>query len=62
MIESDFLTPRARLAFFKLRQTFVKAPLFHHFDSEYHIRVETYVLKYAIGGVLSQLTSDDLGR
>ena len=32
MIGSDFLILRARLAFTKLKQTFVKAPIFYHFD------------------------------
>ena len=33
----DFFTLGARLAFTKLRQAFVKAPIFHHFDPERHI-------------------------
>ena len=61
MVESDFLIPRARLAFTKLRQAFVKAPILHYFDLKWHIRVETGVSNHIIGGVLSQLTSDDLG-
>ena len=59
---SDFLTPRAKLAFTELRQAFLKAPILHHFDPERHIRIETDASGYAIGGVLSQLTSDDSGR
>ena len=58
---SDFLTPGAKLAFTELRQAFIKAPILHHFDLERHIRVETDASGYAIGGVLSQLTSDNLG-
>ena len=60
--ESGFLTSRARKAFTKLRQAFIKAPILHHFDPERHIRIETDASGYAIGGVLSQLTSDDSGR
>ena len=56
---SDFLTLRAKLAFTKLRQVFLKAPILHHFDSERHIWIKTDVSGYAIGGVLSQLTLDD---
>ena len=52
----DFLTPGAKLAFTKLRQAFLKAPILYYFDSERHIRIETDVSGYAIGGVLSQLT------
>ena len=58
----DFFTLRTRLAFIKLRQAFVKAPIFHHFNLEHHIRIETDTSGYAISIVLSQLTSDDLGR
>ena len=59
---SDFFTPGAKLAFTKLRQAFLKAPILHHFDPERHIRIETDASGYTIGGVLSQLTSDDSGR
>ena len=56
-----FLTLRAKLAFTKLRQAFFKAPILYHFDPERHIWIETDALGYAIGGVLSQLTSDNSG-
>ena len=59
---SDFLTPRARLAFNKLRQVFVKAWILQHFNPERYIRFETNVLEYTIDRVLSQLISDNLGR
>ena len=58
----DFLTPGAKLAFTKLRQAFFKAPILHHVNPERHIRIETDASGYAIGGVLSQLTSDDSGQ
>ena len=61
MVGSDFLILGAKLAFNKLKQAFVKTPIFHHFNPELHIRVETDVSGYAIGGVFSQLTLDDLG-
>ena len=54
---TGFFTPKARLAFTQLRQTFVEAPIFHHFDSKSHIRIETDASGYAIGGILSQLSS-----
>ena len=41
---------------------FLKAPIFYHFDPERHIRIETDVSGYTIGGVLNQLTLDDLAR
>ena len=59
---SDFLTFEAKIAFIKLRKIFVKAPILYHFDLECHIRVEIDVLGYAIVGVLSQLTLDDLDQ
>ena len=58
--ESTFLTPNAREAFNQLRQAFTEAPILRHFDPECHIRIETDASGYAIGGVLSQLTSDHL--
>ena len=61
MVGSDFLTPKAKLAFTELRQAFFKAPILYYLDPEPHIRIETDVLGYTIGGVLSQLSLDDLG-
>ena len=61
-VGSDFLTLGAKLVFTKLRQAFLKALILYHFNSERHIRIETDVLTYAIGGVFSQLTLDDLGQ
>ncbi len=58
----SFLTSEARKAFTKLRQAVVEAPILNHFDQERHIRIETDASGYAIGGILSQLTSDDSGR
>ena len=55
--EPSFLTPKARSAFNRLRLAFTKAPILRHFDPECHIWIETDALGYAIGGVLSQLTS-----
>ena len=52
-----FLTPDARTAFNRLQLAFTEAPIFRHFDLECHIQIETDALGYAIGGVLSQLTS-----
>ena len=53
----SFLTPKARLAFNRLRLAFTKAPILRHFDPECHIRIETDTSGYVIGGVLSQLYS-----
>ena len=58
----DYLTLGAKQAFTKLRQVFLKALILYHFNPEHHIRIEMDASGYAIGGVLSQLTSDDSGR
>ena len=50
---TGFFTPKARLAFTRLRQAFVKAPIFYYFNPENHIRIETDALGYAIGSILS---------
>ena len=54
---TGFFTPKTRLAFTQLRQTFVKAPILHHFDPESHILIETDASGYAISSILSQLSS-----
>ncbi len=53
-----FLTPGAKEAFIHLQKAFTKAPILRHFDQECHIQIETDALGYVIGGVLSQMTSD----
>lgn len=53
---SHFLTPKAKLAFFQLRQAFIKAFIRHHFDPERYIWIETDDFGYVIGSILSQLT------
>ena len=60
MGERKFLTSDAREAFNRLRQSFTEAQIFRHFDPEYHIWIETDVSGYAIGGVLSQLTPNQM--
>ena len=59
---TGYLTPKARLVLNKLRKLFTKAPIFQHFDLEYYIRIETDTSGYAISGVLSQLTWNNLGQ
>ena len=57
-----YLTAKARLAFIQLRKAFTKASIFQHFDLECHIWIEIDMSGYAIVGVLSQLTLDNLGQ
>ena len=40
---TDYLTPKARLTFTKLRKAFTKTPILQHFDLECHIQIETDV-------------------
>ena len=58
--ECKFLTSDAREVFNRLRQAFTEAPILRHFDLECHIRIETDTSGYTIGGVLSQLTPNQL--
>ena len=51
----NFLTPNAKKTFNHLQLAFIKARILQHFDLESHIRIETNVSSYAIGGVLNQL-------
>ena len=53
----NFLTPGAKKAFNRLQLIFTKAPILWHFDLEYYIRIETDILGYVMGGMLSQLVS-----
>ncbi len=48
-----FFTFRARQAFTKLRQVFIKAPILNHFDPEHHIHIERDASSYAIGKIFS---------
>ncbi len=57
----SFFISKARKAFTKLRQAFVETLILNYFDLERHIRIETDASGYAIGRILSQLTSDDSG-
>ena len=36
-VGSGFFNPKTKLAFTQLRQAFVEAPIFQHFNLEYHI-------------------------
>ena len=58
--EPKSLTPKAKEAFNRLRQAFTKVLIFRHFDPECHIRIETNASGYAIRGVPSQLTPNQV--
>ena len=59
---TSYFTPKTRLMFIKLRKAFTKAPILIYFDPEYHIWIETDMLGYVIGRVLTQLTLDNLSQ
>ena len=54
---SKFLILDARTIFNYLWLAFIEAPILWHFDPECHIQIETDASGYAIGRMLSQLTS-----
>ena len=56
----SFFISKARLAFIKLKQMFVKAPIFNYFKLKYHIKIKSNRSEYSIGKILSQLTLNDL--
>ena len=58
--EPTFLTLSIREICNQLRQAFTEAPILRHFVLECHIRIENDASGYAIGGILSQLTSDQV--
>ena len=58
--KSNFLMPEARKAFNRLRQVFTCTPIFWDFHPECHIQIKTNASGYAIGGILSQLISDEV--
>ena len=58
----SYLTPDAKQIFTQLRQVFIKAFILRHFDLECHIQIKTDLSGYAIGGIWSQLTLDNLGQ
>ena len=57
---TDFLTPKTKKVFIHLWNAFIEALILRHFDPKRHIWIETDASGYAIGGVLSQLTSNQL--
>ena len=57
-----FFSSQARKAFIKLKQAFVEALILNYFDLEYHIKIEMDISGYIIGGIFSQLISNDCGQ
>lgn len=48
-----FLTLKAKVAFTKLWQTFIKTLIFWHFDLKCYIQIKTNISGYDIGKILS---------
>ena len=59
---SSFLTFGAKQAFTKMKQTYIETPILYHFDSNSYILIETNISHYAIDGILSQVSLDNLGQ
>lgn len=59
---ASFLISESKLVFTQLRQVFIKVPILYYFDPECHIKIETNVSGYTIGGVLSQLSAEGLDQ
>ena len=57
----DYLTPATKKTFNYLRHAFTQVFIVKHFNAEQHIRIETDVWGYAVCGILSWLTLDNLG-
>lgn len=55
-----FLIFRARLAFAKLKQIFIKILIFYYFDLKCDIYIKIYILFYIIFRVFSQLVLSNL--
>ena len=51
--EPSFLTSDTKMDFNRLRLAFIKDLILWHFDSEYHLWIETNALSYAISDLLS---------
>lgn len=51
--KSDFLIPKTKLAFTKLREVFIKALILHHFNLKRHIDIKTDDFGYAIDRVFN---------
>lgn len=60
-IGEKFLTSKAKKTFIQLKLGFIETSILQHFDPEYHIWIETNGLGYAINGILSQQTLNNLG-
>lgn len=52
---SNFLTPKAKLAFLQLRKAFTKALIIYHFDLKRYIWIKIDISGYGIDSILSQL-------
>lgn len=56
--EIDFFIAKAKNIFTHLWKTFIRALIFHYFDSEYYIQIEMDTFSFVIGRVLGQLILD----
>ncbi len=59
---TEFFIFKTKKAFIYLRKTFTKTLIHWHFDQKRHIYIKTNTLGYSIGGILSQITLDQLDQ
>lgn len=57
-----FLIFGATLAFAKFKQASNTIPIFHYFDSQYHIAIGINISSYVINAIFGQLTLDNLSQ
>lgn len=62
LIRAHHFIFKAQNPFNLFLDAFIKAPIFHHLDLEYHIFIKINVSSYAISGILSQLILDKLSK
>lgn len=61
-VDLSFLTFKARLAFIKWKQLFIKALIFYYFDLKQYIRIEIDISSYAISRILGDITLNNLSQ
>ena len=59
MLKFFVLSTKTKLIFKKLKQMFLIASIFCHFDQEHSIRVEIDVSEFAILGILTQCEENE---
>lgn len=56
LLGACFLISEANIAFLRFRKAFTEVLIFHYFDLEPHIQIETDAFSFAINGIFCQLS------